>query len=886
MKSTITAISLRPFSYQLVSMLAFFSLIGFAFNSRLVAQEKEVITGISNVPARYKSIRMNPIRLYLRPSRATEIGLLKQRQKSKVFEDNISTELMSKMPVSDAGDALKRVTGISVVGGKYVYVRGLGERYSNTLLNEVEVPSPEPTRRVVPMDIFPANLIQSLQVMKTFSPDQPGSFAGGSVQVHTKDFPDKRTLSFSASTGLNSGVTGKDTLRYDGGKFDFLGFDDGSREIPRLVSKYASQIPIRERGLFSKQGFSAADIAVLGKTFNNEWTPYQSVAPANQGYKFTYGDTSTVWGKQIGYLAILSYSNSYSNRQEVRNTFTLKGVDQQGSALLAPYTEYKVERSINDVMWGGVLNASLRFNESHITSLKTIFSHNGDNQARTWEGYNMDRATDMKSARLMFVERQLVSSQLSGNHKFGQLNLGASDTEIKQRSQLTWRLALSRAKRDQPDTREMVYERGDLDLWYFRDITQSGCHFFFDLEDVEISGRVDWRWWFNSETELKVGGLYRDRNRDFDARRFRFLPADGIDDRGIDLTWPGEKLFAKENIAPRIFELRESTLATDNYTAAHRVGSAYTMLSLPISKKIQLSTGIRMEDSRQSVTTFDPFAAELVPIVAEIDKADFLPGINLIYQLTDQANLRTAVSRTLTRPDLREMAPFEFTDFVGGRTELGDPDLKQTTVDNYDLRWEFFPQSGGVVSVSTFYKQFTNPIEQIVVPAAEVRITYANAERANNYGIECEFRRNFSFIHPALKNYSINSNLAWINSKVKLPDRGSQTSSERALQGQSPYVINLTLAYDSENSGITSMLTFHQSGERISEVGNNGIPDVYEMPKSQLDLSFSRRLGSNIKIGFSAKNLLNRDVIYSQGGENYLIYNLGRSFSISLGYSL
>ena len=197
MKSTITAISLRPFSYQLVSMLAFFSLIGFGFNSRLVAQKKEVITGISNVPERYKSIRMSPIRLYLRPSRATEIGLLKQRQKSKVFEDNISTELMSKMPVSDAGDALKRVTGISVVGGKYVYVRGLGERYSNTLLNEVEVPSPEPTRRVVPMDIFPANLIQSLQVMKTFSPDQPGSFAGGSVQVHTKDFPDKRTLSFS-----------------------------------------------------------------------------------------------------------------------------------------------------------------------------------------------------------------------------------------------------------------------------------------------------------------------------------------------------------------------------------------------------------------------------------------------------------------------------------------------------------------------------------------------------------------------------------------------------------------------------------------------------------------------------------------------------------------
>jgi len=249
---------------------------------------------------------------------------------------------------------------------------------------------------------------------------------------------------------------------------------------------------------------------------------------------------------------------------------------------------------------------------------------------------------------------------------------------------------------------------------------------------VELSGRVDWSWWFNADTELKLGGLYLSRDRSFDTRRFRFLPADGIDDRGIDLTWPGEKLFAQDNIDPRIFELRESTLATDNYTATHKVRVTYAMLGLPISKKIQFSTGIRMEDSRQSVTTFDAFSAE-------INKTDFLPGINLIYQLTNQANLRTVISRTLTRPDLREMEPFKFTDFVGGRTELGEPNLKQTTVDNCDLRWEFFPQSGRVVSVSTFYKQFTNPIEQIVVPAAEVRIAYANAYRANNYGIECEF---------------------------------------------------------------------------------------------------------------------------------------------------
>lgn len=266
-------------------------------------------------------------------------------------------------------------------------------------------------------------------------------------------------MPFSASTGLNTGTTGKGILSYEGGKYDFLGFDDGSREIPDIVSKYASQIPIRERGLFSKQGFSSTDIAIMGRRFNNEWTPYKVVAPANQNYKFTYGDTAHLWGREVGYLTIVSYNNSFNNQQEIRNTFTLKGLDRQGRALLAPYTQYTVERGGNDVMWGGVLNANFRFNESHTAGLKTIFSHNGDSQARTWEGYNMDRVTNMKSARLMFVERQLVSSQLSGDHKFGQLD----NKDNKQRAQLTWRLSFSRAKRNQPDTREMVYEKGDLD---------------------------------------------------------------------------------------------------------------------------------------------------------------------------------------------------------------------------------------------------------------------------------------------------------------------------------------------------------------------------------------------------------------------------------------
>ena len=381
------------------------------------------------------------------------------------------------------------MTGISIVGGRYVYVRGLGERYSNTLLNNVEIPSPEPNRRVVPMDIFPANLLQSLQTVKTFSPDQPGNFAGGSVQVFTKDFPEALTMSLSMSTS------------------------------------------------------------------------------------------------------------------------------------------------------------------------------------------------------------------------------------------------------------------------------------------------------FNTET-----------------------------------------------------------------------------------------TGARLEVSDQNVTTFDPLTAEAEPIEANLDTTDVLPSLNLTYRATERMNLRLAASRTLTRPDLREMAPFEFTDFIGGRTIFGNPNLERTQIDNYDLRWELFPQLGGVIAISGFYKKFRKPIEQIVQPAAEVRITYENAKAARNFGMELELRQNLSLIHSHLEHFSVNTNVALVSSEVELPNIGIQTSAQRALQGQSPYVVNATLGYDNPDLQVTGALAYHVFGRRIDEVGNHGIPDVYEQPRSQLDVTLGRRIGSFLRLSFSAKNLLDPDVAFLQGDETYVLW--------------
>lgn len=824
-------------------------------------------------------IQLDAINLPVRLSRSSEQGLLEKRMRGSRIEDSISTEEISRLPASSAGEAIKRVTGVSIVGGRYVFVRGLGERYSNTLLNNVEIPSPEPNRRVVPMDIFPASLLTSLQTVKTFSPDQPGGFAGGSVQVFTKDFPEELTMSLSMSTGFNTQATGESGLTYAGGDLDFLGFDDTSRALPSIVQDQAGELPIRERGRFTPLGFTPEEIQAFGQAFSNVWSPERQQVPVNQGYKFSLGNSNTLLGKAFGYLGVLSYGNSHSYDRQVRNAFRI-GLNET----LSPITSYNVERGSNEVDWGGVLNASLRFSPRHSLSLRTLFTHTAEDETRTWEGFNADRNTDMRSARLRYVERELFSGQVAGMHDF---NLGEPELEAPALPDVSmeWRLTYSRASRDEPDTRETIYEdRGD-GTFTFRDVTHSGSRFFFALEDDEYNARVDWKMPIGTEGRFKLGGLLRDRTRTFDARRFRFLPSDRVD-ATVNLADPPEVLFQTQNIAPRVFELRESTRATDNYLAAHNIYSGYLMLDIPLTTNWQLMSGVRLESSAQRVTTYDPFSASVRPIVADLETFDLLPGVNLTYRLTARMNLRLAASRTITRPDFRELAPFEFTDFVGGRTILGNPELARTQIENYDFRWEVFPQLGGILAVSAFYKRFQQPIEQIVQPQAEVRITYENAEAAKNYGLELEARQNLGVLTAALSNFSINTNAALISSQVVLPDVGIQTSSERPLQGQCPYIVNVSIGYDAPNWGISSAIAYNIFGRRLSEVGNHGVPDVYEQPRGQLDASFSRTVANYFKFSFSAKNLLDPYVHFKQGEESYVRYKLGRAFSFGVSYNL
>ena len=914
------------FSLELPAGTYTFQISAPFYNVSILSDIKVNTEGLSEplqVTLEPQIVKLDAINMRVRLSQSGERGLLEKRRRSSRIEDSISTEEINRLPDSSAAQAIRRVTGVSIVGGKYVFVRGLGERYSNTLLNNVEIPSPEPNRRVVPMDIFPASLLSSLQTVKTFSPDQPGGFAGGSVQVFTKDFPEALTMSLSLSTGFNTQATGTEGLTYPGGSLDFLGFDDGSRDLPDLIQKQPADIPIRERGRFTTRGYTATEIQDFGRAFSNVWSAERFVVPVNQGYKFSIGNSSTLLGKQLGYLGVISYGNSHSYNQQERRDFGI-GLND----ILTTKTDYRVEQNNHEVDWGSVVNTSLRLSKDHLLSLRTLTTHTAEDQTRTWEGFNQDRNTDMRSARLRYVERQLFSGQLAGSHGFYfgdseienipmNENPEANDTTIEEGTDLEtdqpdvsleWRLTYSRAARNEPDTRETIYEDTGLvtdengnivtdnngnpmPLYTFRDITHSGSRFFFNLEDDDYNSRIDLTlpMLFKLDGYIKLGGLVRYRDRAFDVRRFRFQPSDNIEAKGVTLSSPPEQLFETNNIAPRVFELRESTRETDNYSADHFIYSSYLMFDASLTKKWQLMSGLRLESSNQALISFDPFAPDATPIEAKLNTLDLLPGLNLTYRLTERMNLRLAYSRTVTRPDLRELAPFDYTDFVGGRTVLGNPDLERTLIDNLDFRWEVFPDTsaGGVVAVSAFYKNFKKPIEQIIQPTAEVLITFENAKAAHNYGLELEVRQNLSVVSPLLSSFSINTNAAFITSRVVLPENiGIQTSDERPLQGQCPYIINVSLGYEEPIWGISSSIAYNIYGRRLSDVGNHGAPDVYEQPRGELDLNFSRTVADSYKFSFSAKNLFDPDVHYKQGETTSVIYKNGRSFSFGISYNL
>jgi len=797
--------------------------------------------------------------------RSGEVALLDERRQSAVVSDAISREEIARTPDADAAAVVERLTGITVVDGKYVFVRGLGERYGNTMLNGATLPSTEPDKRVVPLDLFPSKLLDSITVVKTYTPDRPGDFGGGGVEMATQDFPSSASMKVALGASWDLNTTGGRFSRYAGG-LSWLGM--GGQSKPQGLPRER----IQPQTIVNPKGLTPEQLQQVGRLLVGQWTGKESssIAP-NSNVSLSYGNSFGRLGVMVAGVLARGF-----NRVESRHVYY--GLDSGN--LLVPRNDYQMVTDGEKVRNGLLGQFAFRLADGHRLSLSSLFSRDAVAESRQYQGYMTNAGQNVRDFRVRYQREDLLTNKLSGEHFLPGPGMGSS---------LEWFFTSSRATSHQ-DLRENLY--GELFPGHYTLLTgmpESGKVEFFELDERMLGGGLNWTVFYSLGSDRygswKAGFATNRREREFDARRFRFVLAD---QRLFDLSLPPEELFTYENIGPGKFEIREQTGANDAYDATHGVDGAFVMLDVTWGKW-RLLGGARYERSDLEVLTYNPFAPGQLAVARQRNR-DFLPSLNVIYQLRPDTNLRLAASRTVNRPELRELSPFAFVEVTGGKSVAGNPDLKQARIDAVDLRWEMFPAPAEVVAFSVFYKELTNPIERIIQPTTELRTSFVNARSATLAGAEVEYRRSLGVIASALQSWTVNLNYAYVNAEVDVGVHNFSviTNTSRPLEGQSKHAGNLAIQYFQPRWGTLLRLLYNFTGKRIYEVGAYGLPDIYEGDFGKFDLVLSQslqRLAQGLELKLTGTNLLNAERKFTQGGKVHRKYKEGRGFGISLGYT-
>jgi hypothetical protein len=776
-------------------------------------------------------------------------GLLDDRREGSTVADVLGADEMSRAGDSDAASALSRVTGLTVVGGKYVYVRGLGDRYSSSLLDGGMLPSPEPERRVVPLDLFPTSVLSGVVVQKTWTPDMPGSFGGGVVQLETVDPPTKWVTSVGISGSYRHGTTFTQGLTTPGGSAtDFFGIDGGTRSIPDALADASATQSVKPGDLFSDRGYSAEELEAFGESLDGRWTPDERTLPPGFGLNAAIGNGFEQDGVEGGVLGAFTFGNDWQ-RLSFDRTYYVPA--DEG---LRPQHRYRFDQATNEVSFGGFLAGGLDFGKTSIR-YTGMLSRSTDDTARIYEGYNDDVGEDIRITRTRWVERQLFWNQVKGHHALGKVDLD-------------WHGIYAGASRLEPDRKETRFDNETgTDIWLLSDRPEGNQRFFSDSGEMSGEGAVDltWRPWQTEERDgpkLKTGARVTVRDRTVDTRRYKYFhrgPASG--DSEV-LAGTPETIFTPENIGPEGFVFEEFTRATDNYTATHTILAAYAMADVPVTPWLTVLGGVRVERSQQDVLTFELFNPDNAPVRADLTTLDVLPAATFTIAPVETVRIRLGGARTVSRPDFRELSPATFNDVTGGRQTFGNPELERGLIDHGDLRVEWFFASGEVFSFGGFAKRFTRPVETVVVPSAQQSVTWENAGGALNMGVELEVRKSLPL------NFWTAGNLSLIRSRVDLGDNsGIQTSQERALQGQSPWVLNLQGGWEHPDRGDRVTVLFNAVGRRITEVGALGAPDIYEESVPGLRVVGRKDLGKGFAASLTMGNLMNPAAVTSQGGE-------------------
>lgn len=746
----------------------------------------------------------------------------------------VSAEAIKRSPDRNTGEVLKRVPGTSVQEGKYLIVRGLADRYNQAMLNGVLLSSTEPDRKTFSFDLFPSTIIENIVINKAFIPELPGEWAGGLVQVNTKDVPSKGFMNFQIGTGFNTATIGNDFYTYRGGKTDFLGFDDGTRSIPNAL-------PVKST--FNQ--LSTAQKTELGKQFKNIWT----ANPLNNGLAGVLNQSIQInggfkksFGKRNSLAALLGVNYNRSNR---RSSFVNRIYSIQNNTADVNF-DYNNEKYSTDILAGAMANFTLQLGANHKISFRNILNVNTTDYStiRTGKDFETDPIVgdNIRATELAFKANTFFNTQIAGDHFIKPL-----------KTKLQWYGSFNILDQHIPDQRRVQYNQLDpnnpnspysLLVSSSKTSQKSGSRYFGFLSDYNYTLGVNVSRSFeigNQVHHVKAGYFFQVKDRLFDSRPFAiYLPVDNPTLRLMDQS----SVFAPENFGngfDNLFAFNEIFDYRYRYVANSILNAGFLQFDQPVGEKTRIVWGARLEHFDQVVGSME----KNDPRHVYSKKMDVLPGMNLTYKLNNKTNIRVSASQTVIRPEFRELSAFSFYDFDLGATVTGEPNLVRTKVTNADIRYELYPAGGEMFTVGVFYKYFKNPIELFFNQSgagSSSTFNYLNATEASSYGAELEFRKKLDF-NSTLKNFTAHGNVSYIYNRIP--------GLNRPMQGQSPYLLNLGLQYDLQKQGLSTTVLFNQIGRRIYYVGtasnsgqviNDNYPPVWEAPRAILDFQVSKKI--------------------------------------------
>jgi outer membrane receptor protein involved in Fe transport len=826
---------------------------------RRLGYQPKTVTGLlldagtslqQNVGLQAATLQLQTLEVTAEAERGSVNSAIDAQRNATGIVSAVSAEQISRSPDSDAAAAVQRVSGVTVQDGKYVAVRGLGERYTTTSLNGSRLPSPEPERKVVPLDLFPSGLLQAITTSKTFTPNQPGDFSGASVDIRTREFPAERQISYSMSMGYNSRATGKDIVAAPGEALDWAGFGADNRALPATVASAGQLTGNPTQG----------DYNAVVNSFRNVWSTELQTGAPNVSMSVTAGGNDPMFGRRIGYVGTLTYSRNQEVRADELRAFAIP----DGSGGQQSTEQFIGSTGRSSVLWGGLLNLSTLVGNGSRLMLNNTFTRSADNEARDELGIDEDDAREIRIQRLEYVERFMRSTQLAGEH------------QITDRHRFDWSLTAAGVTREEPDRSELVYAFDTDGSAFLYNVPEAALRTFARVTEDSYGASGDYAIRFGDvgrEHAIRFGALGR-----YTSRGAVQTP---YDIRAATLPFDERKQSAETIFDGRYAGTADSVFRVNvlfqggAYEAEDVLGAGYGMLEYQFTDRLRFIGGARLEYSHLQLDAAPTFGT---PIRATPSYTDVLPSVALNVTLTPNQALRLSASQTLARPEYREVAPIEYRT-RNGEVVKGNAGLARTLIQNADARWEWYPNPGEALSVALFAKRFDSPIERTYRLTSGTRsTTFENADAAFNYGVELEARKGLGFLSQQLIGVAVFSNVTLMESEIDLGNVAS-TTAERAMVGQAPYVVNTGLTYASESGRLSGTVLYNVVGRRIYAASLPPLPDVYEEARHALDVSLRVPVSSALQFKLDAKNLLDDAYEVTQGSVLREYYTAGRVLS-------